>query len=51
MIYRWSDYMYGNNSRLNDNLLVPVLFGLTANQGVQVAFDGTKLPNRTDLIG
>ena len=34
----------------NDNLLVADLFGLTANHGVQVAFDGGKLPNITDSI-
>ena len=34
-----------------DNLLVPVLFGLTANHWVQVAVDGAKLPNITDSIG
>ena len=31
-------------------LSVADLFGLTANHGVQVAFDGGKLPNITDSI-
>ena len=44
-------HINGNNSGHNDNLLVPVLFGLTSNHGVQVAFDGAKLPNITDLSG
>ena len=31
-------------------MLVADLFGVTANHGVQVAFDGAKLPNITDSI-